>query len=340
MDIKIAVDVMGGDLKEKSSLEGTKKFLEHYNFAHIHLFGPLPIIDSWKNTLPKSSQKRVFVHHTESYIENHTPVKEALRNYPNSSLKLAIESIKSGLTQACVSSGNTGALVGLSTLILKTLPNIARPAIAKSLPILTKENRSLKKDVLMLDLGANTNAHEKNLLDNAFLARALFQSFYSKEPEICLLNVGTEEIKGTFVVQKAHQLLKESSLNYQGFIEPDKIFDGKCDVIITDGFSGNIALKTAEGLAKSITATLQETLNKNILRKISSFFLRFAFKESFSRINPKKYNGAILLGLNGIIIKSHGNADAESFYHSLVSAAGLIESGMIEKMKSKGNDEA
>lgn len=334
MDIKIAVDVMGGDLKEKSSLEGTKKFLQHHHISQVHLFGPFSLIEKWKKTLCPSLQSRVFIHHTDTFIENNTPVKEALRKFPNASLKLAIESIKSGLTQACVSSGNTGALVGLSTLILKTLPNIARPAIAKNLPILSQEHSSLREEILMLDLGANTNAHENNLVDNAYLAKALFEASYAKDPEICLLNVGTEEIKGTLIVQKAHQLLKESSLNYKGFIEPDKIFHGYCDVIITDGFSGNIALKTAEGLAKSMIANLHSSLTKNILTKAASFFLKETLKSSLSKLNPKKYNGAILLGLNGVIIKSHGNADAESFYHSLVSAADLVESGMIEKMNS------
>ena len=331
MDIKIAVDVMGGDFKEASSLKGVELFLSRTSCTQVHLFGPLDIIEPWHKTLSPSLSQRAIVHHTDDYIDNNTTPKEALRKHPNSSMKLSVESIKSGLTQACVTSGNTGALVALSTLILKTIPSISRPAIAKSLPVL--QGSSSRREVIMLDLGANPDSNEKNLFDNARLGDILFKIQYKRQPDIRLLNLGMEDIKGSLAVKQAHKLLQESDLNYQGFIEPDQIYNGLCDVIITDGFSGNVALKTSEGLAHILSSKLKAIFSSTPITRFASLFVRNKLSSEMKNLNPKRYNGACVLGLNGIIIKSHGNSDHESFYYALKTTAQLIENKMIEKIQ-------
>lgn len=330
METNIAVDVMGGDFQEKSSLGGVKLFLENHTYSKIHLFGPTEKISPWYEELSPPLKERVFIHHTDSFIDNNTTPREALRNHPNSSMKLSIESIKSGLTEACVSSGNTGALVALSTITLKTLESVSRPAISKSLPVLAKNSH--RKEILMLDLGANPDSNENNLLDNARLADILFKIQYKKDPEIRLLNLGMEDIKGTHVVKEAHKLLQNSNLNYKGFIEADQIFDGICDIIVTDGFSGNIALKTSEGLVKVLSKKLKNIFTSSPLGFIAHLLVGNQLKSQMGNINPKKHNGACILGLNGIIVKSHGNSDPESFYYALKTAAQLVENKMIARL--------
>ena len=331
MVTKIAVDVMGGDLQDSSSLKGVELFLTRHLSPIIHLFGPITIIDPWFKDLPPPLQNRVVKHHTDVYIDNNTTPKEALRNYPNSSMKLCIESIKNNLTHACVSSGNTGALVALSTLILKTLNNISRPAIAKNLPVL--EHGAQRKNVIMLDLGANPNSNEQNLFDNAVLGDALFKIQHHREPEIRLLNIGMEDIKGSLAVKQAHKLLQNSNLNYQGFIEPNLIFSGACDIIIADGFSGNVALKTAEGVLNTLSTKLKNIFQSSAITQVAGMLVRSSLNKELKEINPKHYNGACILGLNGIIVKSHGNSDHESFYYALKTANQLVENKMLSKLQ-------
>lgn len=331
MVTKIAVDVMGGDLKDSSSLKGVELFLTKHLSPIVHLFGPITIIDRWFEKLTPSLQCRVIKHHTDIYIDNNTSPKEALRSFPNSSMKLCIESIKNNLTHACVSSGNTGALVALSTLILKTLSNINRPAIAKNLPVLTPSSQ--RKNVIMLDLGANPNSSEQNLFDNAILGDALFKIQHHREPEIRLLNLGMEDIKGSLAVKQAHQLLKDSHLNYQGFIEPDQIFSGTCDVIVADGFSGNVALKTSEGVANILVSKLKTIFQSSALTQVAGLLVKSTLSSELKDLNPKRYNGACILGLNGVIVKSHGNSDHESFYHALKTASQLVENQIISKLQ-------
>ena len=333
MDIKLAVDVMGGDFKSLSTLQGVQLLLERHTGVKTHLFGPLSIIENWKKHLHESVQDRIFIHHTEQYIDNDTSPRDALRKFPNSSMKLSIEALKSGLADACISSGNTGALVALSTLILRTLENVSRPAIAKSLPTFNLQTaQATGKNVVMLDLGANVDPHEKNLFDNALLGNALYQSLYHKQPNIRLLNIGLEDIKGSLLIKNVHKNLQELK-HYQGFIEPDTMLSGNCDVIVTDGFSGNIALKSSEGIAKIFRKKIKRTFTKNIMTKFAASLVQSSLKEELESLSPKQYNGACVLGLKGIIVKSHGNSDGLSFYYALLSAMRLVQNDLLEKIE-------
>lgn len=333
MKTQLAVDVMGGDFQSSTTLKGVELFLSAQTLSCVHLFGPLSLIEPWLKTLAEHARPRVLVHHTDDYITNETSPMEALRKHPNSSMKLSIEAIRDQRVDACISAGNTGALIALATLILKTLPGISRPAIAKSLPVLNPNTLSTRKEVMMLDLGANPDSNEKNLLDNAFLGQTLFQTQYHRVPSVKLLNLGQEEIKGSTIVKQAHKLLQESSLNYNGFIESDQILLGECDVIVTDGFSGNIALKATEGLAQIVSSKITSAFQTNILTKFAGFFLQSFFNQQLHAFNPKQYNGACLLGLKGIIVKSHGNSCPKSFYYALKTAHELAENRLLEKMQ-------
>jgi glycerol-3-phosphate acyltransferase PlsX len=243
--------------------------------------------------------------------------QDALRKKKNSSMRIAINMVKSGEAQACVSAGNTGALMATARFVLKTLPGIDRPAILSRIP-------AHHGHTLMLDLGANADCLPEHLLQFAVMGSVVAQDLHGDaRPRVGLLNIGEEDIKGNDIVQQAHKLLGASKLNYVGFVEGNDIFSGEVDVIVTDGFTGNVALKTMEGAAKMIFGTLKTEYSRNLARKLSALASMPVLKAIKKRFDPSEHNGASMVGLNGVVIKSHGSADAYSFGNAL--RVGLIE---------------
>ena len=241
--------------------------------------------------------------------------QDALRKKKNSSMRVAIDLVKSGAAQACVSAGNTGALMATARFVLKTLPGIDRPAILSRIP-------ARHGHTLMLDLGANADCTHEHLLHFAVMGSVVAQDLYGdKKPRVGLLNIGQEDIKGDETVQQAHKLLAASGLNYVGFVEGNDIFSGDVDVVVTDGFTGNVALKTMEGAANMIFATLRSEYTRNAFRKLAAVASAAVFKSLKKRFDPSEHNGASMVGLNGVVIKSHGSADVYSFGNALRVAA-------------------
>ena len=310
-ETRIAVDAMGGDGGPKIIMPSVKEFLLENRSVKIDVYGDEKILSKYLNIFDKNISKNLTIIHTDEKVLSEDSPSHALRHKKNSSMSMAIKSVKDKNAQACVSAGNTGALMAISRFILGTLDGIDRPAIESMLP-------SLNGHTHVLDLGANIDSKAEHLYQFAVMGSALSSVLDEKEnPTIGLLNVGEESIKGNTQVKDAHDLLLSSSLNYVGFVEGDDIFCGNIDVIVCDGFVGNIALKASEGTAKFITSKLKNEFKKNIFTKISGI-LSMIVLNSFKKVaDPRKYNGASLLGLKGIIVKSHGGADSFAFNNSL-----------------------
>ena len=240
-----------------------------------------------------------------------------------------------GQSDISLSAGNTGVLLVISRMILKMMDNVSRPALAGLWPNKVGMN-------VVLDLGANIECDEQNLVDFAELGSALFKSLFSNEqPKVSLLNIGSEEVKGTEILKKTSKILKnissEENFIYKGYIEGNEMMDGNSNVIVTDGFTGNVALKTAEGTAKYITNNLKKSLTKNFFSKISLLFSYFSLKEFKDKLDPRKYNGAILLGLNGPVVKSHGGIDSFGFYQSINLCYRIIKGNLMSEIKKNLN---
>ena len=310
-ETRIAVDAMGGDGGPKIIMPSVKEFLLENRSVKIDVYGDEKILSKYLNIFDKNISKNLTIIHTDEKVLSEDSPSHALRHKKNSSMSMAIKSVKDKNAQACVSAGNTGALMAISRFILGTLDGIDRPAIESMLP-------SLNGHTHVLDLGANIDSKAEHLYQFAVMGSALSSVLDEKEnPTIGLLNVGEESIKGNTQVKDAHDLLLSSRLNYVGFVEGDDIFCGNTDVIVCDGFVGNIALKASEGTAKFITSKLKDEFKKNIFTKISGI-LSMIVLNSFKKVaDPRKYNGASLLGLKGIIVKSHGGADSFAFNNSL-----------------------
>ncbi len=256
----------------------------------------------------------------------HEPPASAMKNKKKSSLRLAIDLVKTGEAAAAVSAGNTGALMAIARFVLKMLPGIDRPAIATTLP-------TLKGRSIMLDLGANVNCSAEHLLQFGVMGAMVMASVEHKErPSVGLLNIGEEDIKGNDVVKKAAELLKVSGLNFYGNVEGDDIYRGTTDVVVCDGFVGNVALKTTEGLAQMLTIFLREEFSRNIFTKIAALIARPVLKGYKRRVDHRRYNGAVLAGLRGVVVKSHGSADAFSFEQAIARAAEAAGNHLIERI--------
>jgi len=256
----------------------------------------------------------------------------AIKNSKNTSMWNCVKSQIGGNSNISLSAGNTGVLMVISKMILKMMSQVSKPALAALWP-------NQKGMTVVLDLGANIECSDDNLIDFSELGSALYKSLYSNvTPRVSLLNIGSEEIKGTESLKKAYTKLKELSNNknfiFKGYIEGNKLMDGDTDVIVTDGFTGNVALKTAEGTAKFITDNLKKSLRQNFFSKISLFFSFFALKSFKSKLDPRKYNGAIFLGLNGPVVKSHGGTDAVGFYHSIDLCYRMVKGNLLEEIRS------
>jgi len=331
--ITIAIDAMGGDNSPDKTIHGLKLFLD-LNFKEddfiINLFGDKDKID---NSLVKYkiSQNKIKIFHTSSVISDDETPLTAIKNSKNTSMWNCIKSQLDGHSDISLSAGNTGVLLVISRMILKMMEKVSKPALAGLWPNKNGMN-------VVLDLGANIDCDENNLVDFAELGSALYKSLYTNEtPRVSLLNIGSEEIKGTETLKKAFKKLEaldnQNNFYFKGYIEGNRIMSGETDVIITDGFTGNVALKTAEGTAKFITDNLKKTLNQNLLSKISILFSYFALKKFKEKLDPRKYNGAIFLGLNGPVVKSHGGIDALGFSHSINLCYKIIKGNLMSEIK-------
>ena len=307
----IAVDAMGGDGGPKIIMPSLREFILENKDIRIKVFGDKDILSEHSKNFEEYIASQVEIIHTKEKVLSDDSPSHALRHKKKSSMSMAIQAVKNNEASACVSAGNTGALMAISRFILGTLDGIDRPAIESMLP-------SLNGHTHVLDLGANVDCKAEHLYQFAVMGSVLSMILDDKDnPSVGLLNVGQEVIKGNIQVKEAHDLLKNSTLNYVGFVEGDDIFCGNIDVIVCDGFIGNIALKTSEGIAKFISSTLKDEFKKNVFTKIAGISSTKVLNSFKKVIDPRRYNGASLIGLKGIIIKSHGGADSFAFNNSL-----------------------
>ena len=310
----IAVDAMGGDYGPKVTVPAALSVLESVNELSIVLIGDQDQIRHYLAKSNKSSDSRIEVHHASQVVEMHEPPVQALRRKKDSSLRVAIDLVKQGKVKACISAGNTGALMAVAHVVLRTFPGIHRPAIITQIP-------TLKGHVSLLDLGANVDCASRDLLQFGIMGTTFVKHMDNIDnPRVALLNIGIEDIKGNQVIKEASALFQSSELNYQGYVEGDAIFDGDVDVIVCDGFAGNIALKASEGASKFIQHALRTEFQKNFIRKLSGLIAIPTMKSVKARIDPRVYNGAALIGLQGTVIKSHGGADQLAFSYALRKA--------------------
>ena len=323
--VKIAIDAMGGDKSPKKIIEGINISLKKNSDIFFYLYGNQNQIEKEISNFNEIRNFCKIINTVDVVSDNESPLAAAKKGKESSMWK-AIESQKNNITDISLSAGNTGALLVISRLILNTIDGINKPALAGLWPNKNSIN-------IVLDLGANIECDEKNLLDFACMGSALYKSLFKIEnPKIALLNVGLEETKGNEVLKKTFGIIKENRIknfDFSGYIEGNQIMDGKVDVIVTDGFTGNIALKTAEGTANFITTNLKKSLSK--LSVLLSYKSLKKFKD---KLDPRKYNGAIFLGLESPVVKSHGSTDALGFANSIDLCNKIVKGNLIEKIKS------
>jgi len=330
MRVTIAVDAMGGDHGLAVTVPAAVRFLSHFPRAHIILVGQTEPIKEALIAASAAGHTGISIREASEVIAMNEPPADALRRKKDSSMRVAIDLVKSGEAQACVSAGNTGALMAIGKFVLKTLHGIDRPAIATQLP--NGNNGS----TTVLDLGANVNCSAQQLLQFAVMGSAMVTAIEHREnPSVGLLNIGEEDTKGNEVVKEAAELLHQSGLNFYGNIEGDDIFEGTTDVVVCDGFVGNVALKTSEGLVKMISDFLKAEYKRNIFSKCAAFLSRGVINAFKARLNPNHYNGATLIGLRGVVVKSHGSADEEAFSYALRKAHQEVAHGMLDRIAQR-----
>ena len=318
--LTLAFDAMGGDIGPRITIPASIKALEQDPVLSLLLFGDSQQISPLLNNIPAELKQRITVCHSSRVIENEYGLAYALRHSKGSSMRLAIEAVQKGDAKGCVSAGNTGALMGLAKVLLQPLSGIQRPALISLIPTITGGH------TVMLDLGANIDCDTQNLYQFALMGSIFAENRLNLVyPRIGLLNIGVEEIKGYKSIREAANLLeKDTALNYIGFIEGNLLLNGKADVIVTDGFAGNVALKTLEGAAKNVIGLLKGKSRNYLLKPLFSWLMRTLFKDSYQqlkKINPDQYNGASLIGLTAVVVKSHGSANIEAFTYAIHDAA-------------------
>lgn len=325
-EITIAIDAMGGDHGPHVTVPAALKALKEDHRINIILVGLQDAIESELKVHKTSPNPRLRIHHAAEVVQMDESPQSALKNKKDSSMRVAINMVKTGEANACVSAGNTGALMATARFVLKTLPGIDRPAIASALP-------SEKGNTYMLDLGANADCTPEHLYQFAIMGAMLVSCVENKpNPTVGLLNIGSEDIKGNEVVKQTGELLRNSHLNFYGNIEGDDIFKGTTDLVVCDGFVGNVSLKTTEGLAHMMGKFLTQEFKKNWLTKLMGLGAMSVLKAFKKRMDPRRYNGASFLGLRGIVVKSHGGADEIAFYHALHVAIEEAKSGVLKRI--------
>jgi len=325
-DITIAIDAMGGDHGPHVTVPASLRVLNEDPRVNIVLVGLQDAIHAELKALGAEESPRLRIHHASEVVQMDESPQSALKNKKDSSMRGAINMVKTGEAHACVSAGNTGALMATARFVLKTLPGIDRPAIASALP-------SEKGNTYMLDLGANADCTADHLYQFAIMGAMLVSSVENKtSPSVGLLNIGSEDIKGNEVVKQAGELLRNSHLNFYGNIEGDDIFKGTTDVVVCDGFVGNVSLKTTEGLAHMMAKFLTQEFKRNWLTKLMALGALPVLKAFKKRVDPRRYNGASFLGLRGIVVKSHGGADNLAFGHAIHAAIEEARSGVLKRI--------
>ena len=326
--IKIAVDAMGGDNSPKKIIDGIIHNHQSNKEVCYKIFGDQNKISE---IIKDKINKDFFeIFHTEDVVKSADSPLEGAKRGKNTSMWLAIESVKKKEADIVVSAGNTGALLVISKLNLKMIENIDKPALSALWP--NKKGMSV-----VLDLGANIECSSKNLLDFSIMGASLYTSLYPNDkPNVALLNIGSEELKGNEIIKETYQILNEKkSINYDfaGYIEGNHLMDGKVNVIVSDGFTGNVALKTAEGTANFITSELKTAMTGSLIGKISSFLNISNLRKFKKRLDPRLYNGAIFIGLDSPVVKSHGGTDYIGFSNSLDVCHRIVKGNLIEKIK-------
>lgn len=321
--ITVAIDVMGGDHGPRVTIPATLALLKEDSNIKVILVGLSESIDAQLRLHKASNHPRIRIQHASEVVLMDESPQSAMKNKKDSSMRVAINLVKSGDADACVSAGNTGALMATARFVLKTLDGIDRPAIAGILP-------NKNAITYMLDLGANADCTPEHLLQFAIMGSVLVACVEQKDrPTVGLLNIGSEDIKGNEVVKQTAELLRASHLNFYGNIEGDDIYKGTTDLVVCDGFVGNVALKTSEGLAHFMGGALSQEFKRNPITKLMALIAMPVLKAFKKRLDPRRYNGASFLGLRGIVVKSHGGADAFAFKHAIIKAVEEAKSGVL-----------
>ncbi len=325
----IALDAMGGDEGPASVVPAAIRILSKRNDIKLILVGDQTVLNKHLGSSRTQYGDRLEIQHASQKVEMDELPSRALRSKKDSSMRVAINLVKEGRADACVSAGNTGALMATGRYVLKTLPGIDRPAICTSLPTMTGHT-------WMLDLGANLDSTAEHLFQFAVMGSVLAEAVdQNAAPKVGLLNVGEEETKGNETVKTASAMLVSTELNYIGYVEGDDVYKGTADVIVCDGFVGNVSLKTGEGVAKMIAYFIKAEFSRNLLTKLAAIVAMPVLNAFRRRIDPRRYNGASLLGLRGTVIKSHGSADALSFATAIEVAASVVKQSVPERISKQ-----
>ena len=332
MTLTVAVDAMGGDVGVGVTVPAAVDFLDRHPDVRLILVGQPDAIEDELTRLARPRSGRLTVHAASQVVAMDDSPQSALKNKKDSSIRVAINLVKEGQAQAAVSAGNTGALMATARFVLKTIPGIYRPAIAKLLP-------TMKGESCVLDLGANVDCTPEQLLQFGIMGATLIEGVTGRNnPTVGLLNIGSEEIKGNDTVKQAAELLRNSSLNFYGNVEGNDIYLGTVDVIVTDGFTGNVALKTSEGLAHMVGALLKQEFGRNLFTRLSALAALPVLKHFKKRLDSRRYNGASLVGLRGIVVKSHGGTDSLGFGYAIEEAVAEVRgnvTGHIQEQVSR-----
>ncbi len=325
----IALDCMGGDHGAHVTVPAAANFLAKNPSAKVILVGQENVLRAEMQRAGLANDARVVVQHASEVVAMDEPVASALRSKRDSSMRVAIDLVKSGAADACVSAGNTGALMAISRFVLKMLPGVERPAIASMLP--TRRGKTC-----ILDLGANVDCSPVHLLQFGIMGSVLVSVVDQiDKPSVGLLNIGSEEIKGNDVVKQAGELLKTSGLNFYGNVEGDDVYRGTTDVVVCDGFVGNVFLKGSEELARMLRDYLREEFTRNIVTKLCGLVALPVINHFRHRVDPRRYNGASLLGLRGIVVKSHGSADSFGFEVAINQAWDEARNGILQRIEER-----
>ena len=329
MTVTLAIDCMGGDHGPSVTVPAALHFLRADRDTRIVLVGRPEAIEPHLGTALAEFGERLRIQRASEVVGMDEPPALAMRSKKDSSMRVAVDLVKSGDAQAAVSAGNTGALMAISRFVLKTLPGIDRPAICSTLP-------TLRCQTHVLDLGANVDCSPEHLLQFAIMGAMLVAAVeHNERPSVGLLNIGEEDIKGNETVKQAAVLLRNSGLNFYGNVEGNDIYKGTVDVVVCDGFVGNVALKTSEGLAQMMATFLREQFSRNWMTKLAAVFAMSALKGFKHKVDSRRYNGAALLGLRGVVVKSHGSADAFAFEQAIYRASEAARNRLIERISER-----
>jgi glycerol-3-phosphate acyltransferase PlsX len=323
MEVKVAIDCMGGDHGAHVTVPAALSVVRGDQDASVILVGRRDVVERELMRHNAVASARVSIRHASEVVEMNEAPAAAMRAKKDSSMRIAVNLVEKGEAAACVSAGNTGALMAISRFVLGTLPGIDRPAIATILP-------SVKGHTYVLDLGANVDCTPEHLLQFGIMCSELVRSVEGKRrPTVGLLNIGAEDIKGNDQVKGAAELMRASDLNFHGYVEGDDIYKGTTDIVVCDGFVGNVALKTSEGLAQMLAVYLREEFGRNLFSRLAGLLALPVINAFKSRVDHRRYNGASLLGLRGVVVKSHGSADAFAFGFAIRRAIEEARTGVL-----------